>query len=721
MTGKAPIYYVREPLAYMMRHPKYLAALAGALTFTWIYGLRILDPEYISWLMQGDPATHFLGWHFFRREEWTFPLGAIKSYHYPGGTSLVFTDSIPLLTIPLKLVSVFLPDIFQFHGIWLLTCYVLQGFFGALLFSRFTGNKAVIFLGSLFFLLNPVLVQRSGYHLALASHWLLLAGLYLYFGGFKKADKYKWAVLLSASALVNFYLLAMLLIIWSGYMVKTWLEERDHAGVLFFSAAALVSVLFSMWVAGYFVLGPGQAGSGGFGLYSMNLVSPFNPAPYGHFTFLKPSAVPFRQYEGFSYLGLGALALLGFALYAGLKGKMKINLVKFLPLLGASLILTLIAISYKVEFADTVLLTLKFPDIIMSFFNSIRASGRMFWPVMYLIILASVLVILSGYGPRKTALLISVTLIIQAIDFFPWYARVGETTVDARLVRSHLWENIFPLKSASWNKILNRAQQVIFVPPDRHTDEYIPFALLAANNGRSINVGYTARTDNKKRKAYRKRLLGEFARGNLSDDALYIIMDPSLVRGPYPSHTMGVLDGYLIIAPDMPIPDLKPWPHAFKEGGKNIISQVVEYYSKSNHIILISVRDDAAKNLPGGLKEFIKNKGGSVENLKYGGSYIAVINNGALVNELLSNHNKVVLTTSVGGYRINIASAGIYHGNISIIEINGMSLSPNKGGFNIVIINPETGKTLVYNYDTFRKNWDYKLPEREITINAKRS
>jgi len=609
--------------------------------------------------------------------------------------------------MPLKLISPFLPDPFQFHGIWLLTCYVLQGFFGALLFSRFTSSRIVIFLGSLFFLLNPILVQRSGYHLALVSHWLILAGLYLYFGGFNKADKFKWAVLLAATAMVNFYLLIMLLIIWSGYLVKTWLENRNHSEILIFAPTAFFSLLITMWFVGYFVMNPRHAVSGGFGFFSMNLVSPFNPAPYDHFTFLKPvDLAVMGQYEGFSYMGFGALALLCFACYGWVKGKMKLNPVKFLPLMGASLVLTLLAVSNKVVFADTILFTLNLPEFFDRPFNVIRSSGRMFWPVTYLIILSSTLVLLNRYGSKKAALITSMTLALQVIDFYPWYSSVNLSR----------WEYSSPLKSPSWNEILHHTKQVNFVPPDRQGDEYIPFALLAANRGQFINVGYTGRVDATKRNLYRKQLMREFKSGHLNDETLYVIMDISLYRESYPSHKSGMLDGYLIVAPDIPIPDLEPWMPAFKDGEKNIISQVVKHYSELNHVILMSVKNEATSKLPGDFREFLKNKGGQIENLKYRGSYIAVINDGVLKHEILDNNQKVELTTSVGNYQINMTSAGLFFGNQSLIEINGTSLSPDQRGFNIVIVNPENGKALIYHYDTHGLGLQFKLPEKEITI-----
>jgi hypothetical protein len=71
--------------------------------------------------MTGDNGTNFLGWHFFRTEAWHFPLGVIKKYHYPSGTDVVFTGSIPLLAISFKLFNDFLPKTFQYIGLWLLT------------------------------------------------------------------------------------------------------------------------------------------------------------------------------------------------------------------------------------------------------------------------------------------------------------------------------------------------------------------------------------------------------------------------------------------------------------------------------------------------------------------------------------------------------------------------------------------------------------------------
>jgi len=43
-----------------------LPLFLGALVFFLVVGPQALNPQNIAWLEQGDPATHYLGWAFFR-------------------------------------------------------------------------------------------------------------------------------------------------------------------------------------------------------------------------------------------------------------------------------------------------------------------------------------------------------------------------------------------------------------------------------------------------------------------------------------------------------------------------------------------------------------------------------------------------------------------------------------------------------------------------------
>lgn len=57
-----------------------LPLLMGVFAFFMVIGPRALDPQNIAWLESGDPATHYLGWVFFRHSPWSFPLGLNPSY-----------------------------------------------------------------------------------------------------------------------------------------------------------------------------------------------------------------------------------------------------------------------------------------------------------------------------------------------------------------------------------------------------------------------------------------------------------------------------------------------------------------------------------------------------------------------------------------------------------------------------------------------------------------
>lgn len=78
----------REPIAgrllRLLRGDAGLYLVTGALaalSFCLIYGVQILDPTYVDWLLSGRDATqdlteHYLGWVAFRNAPWGEPSWA---------------------------------------------------------------------------------------------------------------------------------------------------------------------------------------------------------------------------------------------------------------------------------------------------------------------------------------------------------------------------------------------------------------------------------------------------------------------------------------------------------------------------------------------------------------------------------------------------------------------------------------------------------------------
>jgi hypothetical protein len=157
-----------------------LGAIAGSIVFfTWI-GSTALDPANIDWLLRNDWAQHYASWESYRAAPWTWPPGRIQTLWYPVGTTIVYTDALPLFAFFFKCLSSALPEHFQYVGLWFLISCVLQGTFAALLVRQFSQRIDVVLCGSLLFLLAPIFLGRF-VHDTLSAHWLLLAGLWLHF------------------------------------------------------------------------------------------------------------------------------------------------------------------------------------------------------------------------------------------------------------------------------------------------------------------------------------------------------------------------------------------------------------------------------------------------------------------------------------------------------------------------------------------------------------
>ena len=155
------------------------SALFGGIFFAWIAGWRVIDPTQVDWLMKLDWRINFLGWHLFRNDPWQIPPGLLRGYLAGEGTTIGFTDSIPLAALLLKPFDAWLPTPVQYFGGWLLLCFVLQGALGALLTRLYTERWWLQLAGGALFVLTPTLLMRVG-HPALTAHFVLLWAIWLF-------------------------------------------------------------------------------------------------------------------------------------------------------------------------------------------------------------------------------------------------------------------------------------------------------------------------------------------------------------------------------------------------------------------------------------------------------------------------------------------------------------------------------------------------------------
>lgn len=430
-------------------------ALLGALVFLIVYGTTPIKPTSDLWLLGGydeeDINQHYAGWLAFRNSPWAFPLGYASGLSTPDGVIISFTDSIPWVAIFFKLIRGILPATWQYFGLYAFFCFVLQGVAAGLLISRFSKSTAYSVLGAGFFLLCPILLDRTLRHTALGSHWLILFSLYYYleyrdsqkaytqahlgWGGARIAPKsFPWQfVLLNVLALgIHPYLMTFTMLFTllasiqracciDGHRVRS----KMMAVILF--AVNLGATILAGWCIGAVGWSPGDSRDG-FGFFSMNLNAPINPRGsfgYQWSRFLPALSRTEGQYEGFNYLGLGLILLLAAAVFCHIrwtenhKKAAHEEIAEWVTnniwLLLAAAFLMLFALS-NVLTVGTISVTVPLPKPLLKLCGIFRSSGRMFYPVWYMLALGGLRLLQKHTSRSGAVILAAFLLFVQLID-----------------------------------------------------------------------------------------------------------------------------------------------------------------------------------------------------------------------------------------------------------------------------------------------------------------
>lgn len=524
--------------------------LLGIAAFIFITRGKILWPSNINWL-RGDQIDALWAWEFFRYTPvFQNPLGANYPYGMGLGGSIIYSEPLFLFAFPLKLISNLLPVPFQYIGLWVFLCFILQAFFSWKLLGQITANQWLKSLGSIFFILSPVFLARYSAG-AFLGQWLILAAIWFYLS--PSFRSYAWCLLLCLSSLVHAYILFMLLALWGADLLKrTILIELTCQKIIkhiLFTGSILLLV---MWQAGYFMLHSGYIAPG-FGLYRMNLLSFIDPFIKEGSRFLISHTHTAGDYEGYSYLGFGIiiLGIFGLAGFLNLKKKQKIkiifsNIKKIAPILGVSFLLMIFALSNRIAFGQHELFQYKLPEI----FGLFRATGRMALPIYYLIYLGIFYLIVKCYRNLTSIILILICLAIQITDLSKAFNKLRHSCNNVQTYNS-------PLKSSIWLQAANKYKKIFYTLPEFDPEKWDWKALVryAAFNRLSINAGYFARQDAKIFNKNRMALINKLIHGEFDKDAFYIVKDKNILsfivnaKMNFP-YKICRTDGYFLLLPN---------------------------------------------------------------------------------------------------------------------------------------------------------------------------
>ncbi|WP_035676749.1 DUF6311 domain-containing protein [Flavobacterium limnosediminis] len=508
---------------------KYLVStIIAVVVFEITYGFLTLDPRNINWLMSAyhDWGTHYLGWAFYRNDPWGFPLTEMNSYYYPIGTNVGFTDTIPLLALFFKIFSGFLPEDFQFYGIWFLISYFLIAFYSLKIFSYYKIRPFYALLGTIIITANPVLAFR-GMHPSLCAHWLLLASFYNYIIVSNESNVLKinksQLFLFVLSATINPYLAAMvagfnIIVPFKHYFYEKTLKLSRFVffPTVSFSIGILVWIVFGLIV---FENSTNLDVGNIYGLYAFNLNSFFNS--YGYYSKFIPDLkmVTERQHEGFAYLGLGMIILTFISVFYVLLFNRRIfqNNKPYLPVAVLTLLLFVFAISNQVTFGTKVLFHYPTLGIVEKLGNIFRAIGRFVWLPYYLLILVSFVVFsrMKINHHLKLGVVLCLT-ILQLYDI--------ENVLTSRDLKSGSFHT--KLQDEKWMQILRNFDEIVTYPVYTnnlvYNMDYQDLSFLALKAKKPITNGYAARENLDAIKKFRDSLSEVLKGGEIENNRIYI-------------------------------------------------------------------------------------------------------------------------------------------------------------------------------------------------------
>jgi hypothetical protein len=504
-----------------------LSALWGTAEFCAFFGLSVLDPWNLSWVLVGDSGQSQIAWMFFSQSQWTFPLGYIDGLVAPLGTTLTFTDGLPLLAIPLKLLlpSALAPHI-QFFGAWLWICCVSQVFFAVRLLENWYKPWYQLIPATLLLSSVPVFLGRH-HHLALCGQWLLLAVFANVLSpDRKRAERHE--ILLSLIALlVHPYLAAMAIALTLiPPLVELLYSQGNGKSTLKFVLKQSALCASLMCVLGYF----GEKGVTDTTpqFFPTDLLQFLNPL--GTSAVLPKLRSHWRSEEAFAYLGLGPLLLGLFWMVFHSRLRRQNPLLsadrRLILLLWPCVAMAVFSLGPEIYFGGNPLLSLAWAyQPVEALFLAFRATGRFIWPLYYFVLLALLIVPRNFFNSPWRTVTLWLLVAVQAGEWGPWWSQARLPNREWNVL-SELGKSIATLQP----------KRIAFIPPffPLHEKEcslepsfscqwYFAAGVYASQRGIPINSGSIARFSEERAMRYCEEQLSDWRNGRFDSQTLYIV------------------------------------------------------------------------------------------------------------------------------------------------------------------------------------------------------
>ncbi len=510
------------------------AALAGAALVLWVFGPHILPPWNTGWMLSGqigpDPVQYWLGFTFFKASPWSWPPGLNPRWGIEVSSSIFYADSIPLLAFAFKALDP-LWRVDQYWGMWLAACGALQAWMAWRIIGLATPAALPRILGAVLLVMQPVLLNRMGGHLALGGQFLILIALWLCL---TRADGWRrsaaWGALLLAAALIHSYLLPMVAGLWAADLLARTADPTRRARYLAAEFPLVPGLgIFGLYLAGFFALRGGFGGTwGGYGHMQLDLLAPLSAGVWSHF--LPPIPEPDHLEIGHSTPGLGGLLLIALGLWAAWP-RARATFRAHWPLILACLGMWALAVTHRVSIAGHVFELFSLPTRIDALADALRASERFFWPALYAALLGATLALIRRIGAPRAGTALAVLLAIQFADLQPGFARLARYFTPPA-------QAVVPLRlhDPFWLEATTRYDRIRLVPTGMQAAWWEEVAVLAATRGLETDAVYLARIDPARVAAVNSDMARRLSTGDWEPRTLYVLGDEGAISLARASH-----------------------------------------------------------------------------------------------------------------------------------------------------------------------------------------
>jgi len=388
----------------------------GTATFLYIFGYDFLISK-TTFFYHFDHPLFLTGYLAFINDSWHFPLAVTDNIYPSSNFSIVWTDSIPIFSIFLKLIySIFGFKLSNPFPLWYFICYVLLAFFIGKIIQLRTNNIAVYAISVVLLINTPLMINRMIFHSALSAHWLIVASVYFYIlnkeNGYTHLNKH--ALNTGISLYIHPYIFTIVFPVFFVSIIYGFLKRG-------FRKVKTSLIIFSSLVAVYFFAILSNLNMSGnsfrrpdFIKYGAQFNSFFcgeTPNPLlNRYLLCDP---PYTQihHEGYAYFGIGIIFL---SIFLALQPKKHLNNIKQNWVLLTTLVFMVIySFGNKWKIAHVQIFEFEPVSIHMKLLEIFRSTGRYTWAFYYFFSIYLVLNILKYKKESIVIFILSLSLFLQ--------------------------------------------------------------------------------------------------------------------------------------------------------------------------------------------------------------------------------------------------------------------------------------------------------------------